>query len=144
MIASKCLHSFTFQSLAVKIGVNVDFQKWSGNPILQFYKGADVFLLTSEFEGYGMTLIEAAAAGCPVVTTKVGIAKTDLFKNGINSYVCPVGDVDCLAESVVGLIKNPERLESFRNKMREDIKTQIISKEEYQEKYVSLLESLIK
>jgi glycosyltransferase involved in cell wall biosynthesis len=57
--------------------------------------------LTSEYEGYGMTLIEALAASCPIVTTKVGIAKTDLFKDGVNSFVCPVGDVDCLSKKII-------------------------------------------
>ena len=111
--------------------------------ILSFYKNSDIFLLTSEYEGYGMTLIEAGAAGCPIVTTEVGIAKTDLFKNGENSFVCPVGDVDCLARGIIELEVNDEKRELFKDRMQDSIKKTAITREEYVKKYVDLLENLI-
>ncbi len=40
-----------------------------------FYKVVDLFLLTSSYEGFGMVLVEALAAGCPVVSYDVGLAK---------------------------------------------------------------------
>ena len=40
-----------------------------------FYKVADLFLLTSSYEGFGMVLVEALAAGCPVVSYDVGLAR---------------------------------------------------------------------
>ncbi len=40
-----------------------------------FYKAADLFLLTSSYEGFGMVLVEALAAGCPVVSYDVGLAR---------------------------------------------------------------------
>ena len=40
-----------------------------------FYKVADLLLLTSSYEGFGMVLVEALAAGCPVVSYDVGLAK---------------------------------------------------------------------
>lgn len=40
-----------------------------------YYKAADVLLLTSDFEGYGMVVVEALRAGCPVVSFDVGVAK---------------------------------------------------------------------
>ena len=73
-----------------------------------FYKLSDIFLLTSEYQGYGMTLIEAGASGCPIVTTNVGIAKTNLFKE-VNSFVCPVGDVDCLSKCLIELLSNESK-----------------------------------
>ena len=51
------------------------FEDWVDKPILvSYYKTADLFLNTSLFEGYGMTLVEAQAAGCPIISTDVGIA----------------------------------------------------------------------
>ncbi len=40
-----------------------------------YYKVADIFLLTSSYEGFGMVIMEALAAGCPVVSYDVGLAK---------------------------------------------------------------------
>ncbi|MHB8651689.1 MAG: glycosyltransferase [Minisyncoccota bacterium] len=73
--------------------------------VASYYKTADVFLLTSGYEGYGMVLVEAAAADCPIVTTDVGIAR-DLMQNSEQEFVCPVGDAGCLAREVIRLLKN--------------------------------------
>ncbi len=133
------------EAMAKKDGVSIKLMGWVDRAkLLQFYKFADVFLLTSEFEGYGMTLVEASVAGTPVVTTKVGLAKTGLFKSGENSFVCPVGDVDCLAKSIEELITNPEKGKLFSQKMQDSIKAVSISKEEYVSRYVGLLEKLTK
>lgn len=54
-----------------------DFVKvvgWAKEPA-GYLKGADLFLNTSLYEGYGRTLIEAVAAGVPIVTTDVGVAR---------------------------------------------------------------------
>lgn len=45
----------------------------SQNPF-PYYKAADLTLVTSDFEGYGMVIIEALASGCPVVSLDVGVA----------------------------------------------------------------------
>jgi glycosyltransferase involved in cell wall biosynthesis len=121
---------------------NVVFLGWQVD-LSSYYKSADVFLLTSEYEGYGMTLIEAGASGCPIVTTKVGIASTDTFQNGYNSFVCSVDDVECLSESVINLIEDTEKRKLFKDRMRDSIKTKAISKEEYIDSYVALLQKLL-
>jgi len=65
------------RSLARSLGVeqSVAFEPWADKPtLISYYKTADLFLNTSLFEGYGMALVEARAAGCPIVSTDVGIA----------------------------------------------------------------------
>lgn len=52
----------------------INFAKWTNNPI-EYYEKADVFLVTSAYEGYGLTIAEALSTGLPVVSTDVGIAK---------------------------------------------------------------------
>ena len=127
-----------------KLGLskNVVFIGWQDN-LASYYKTADLFLLTSDYEGYGMTLIEAGASGCPIVTTKVGLAKTDLFKDGINCLVCPVGDKKCLSDAVISMIHDNSKREVFKRKMLDDIKVQALSMDEYVTEYVSLLRGLI-
>jgi len=50
--------------------------------VFDAYAGADVFLQTSKYEGYGMTLIEAALSGLPIVTTDVGVVGEVLVDGG--------------------------------------------------------------
>ena len=130
------------KKIELNLGDEVSILEWE-NDVISAYKHADVFLLTSEYEGYGMTLIEAGASGCPIVTTEVGIAKTELFKNGVNSFVCPVGDVNCLAKSIIELISNQSKRNEFKSRMQEDIQRISISKEEYTERYINLLQKLL-
>ena len=55
---------------------NVIIESWADfGTLVSYYKTADVFLNTSLFEGYGMTLVEAQVAGCRIVSTDVGVAK---------------------------------------------------------------------
>ena len=57
-----------------KLQTNVIFEPWTDD-LSSYYKTADLFLLTSLYEGYGMTLVEAEAAGCPIISTDVGVAR---------------------------------------------------------------------
>ncbi len=122
---------------------NVVFIGWRED-LVSLYKTFDIFLLTSEYEGYGMTLIEAGASGCPIVTTDVGLAKTDLFKDGQNSFVCPVGDVDCLSKKIILLLSDKSKRQLFKQRMQDSIKSMALSKEEYTANYIGLLEKLLK
>jgi glycosyltransferase involved in cell wall biosynthesis len=115
---------------------------WEDDAVLRFKK-ADIYLLTSEYEGYGMTLIEAGASGCAVVTTKVGIAKTDIFKDGYNSYVCEVGDINAIAGRLRDLIINSDKRKLFKQRLQDSIRASSVTRDEYVEEYVGLLRSLI-
>jgi len=52
----------------------VEFAGQAGD-VLPYYASADVLLVTSAYEGYGMVIVEALAAGVPVLSTDVGIAR---------------------------------------------------------------------
>ncbi|MCX6731767.1 MAG: glycosyltransferase [Candidatus Parcubacteria bacterium] len=93
---------------------NIIIEPWTDD-LISYYKTADLFLLTSNYEGYGMTVVEAMAAGCPVIMTDVGLANKVLVdkKDGL---VIPVGDKEKLIEAILNLIKNPElRADLIRN-----------------------------
>ncbi|NQV88255.1 MAG: glycosyltransferase [Parcubacteria group bacterium] len=64
------------KKLVDSLGINrsIVFESWQ-NDLSSYYKTADLLLLTSFYEGYGMTLVEAHTVGCRIVSTDVGIAK---------------------------------------------------------------------
>ncbi len=144
VIAGEGSEKSSLQSLVRKLDLekNVAFTGWQKD-LVSYYKTANIFLLTSEYEGYGMTLIEAGASGCPIVTTRVGIADTSIFVDGKNSFVCPVNDVGCFSESILALINDNIRRETFRREMQENMKSVMVNKEEYASRYVILLENLL-
>jgi glycosyltransferase involved in cell wall biosynthesis len=61
------------------------------------YAAADVFVLPSRSEPWGMVLNEAAAAGLPLVASDGVGAAHDLIEEGVNGFRVPVGDADALA-----------------------------------------------
>ena len=93
----------------VKIYPNATFDE-----ILNFYKNAEIFVLSTEEESQGIVFCEAMAAGLPIVATKVGGVPW-VVKDNINGILCDFGDSEALADNVIKLFEN----ESFRNNMRE-------------------------
>ena len=72
-----------------------------------FYEQADVFLLTSDSEGWGMVVIEAATYGLPIIMTDVGLAG-EIIVNNESGLVVPVGDKRALIQVMIKLIENPD------------------------------------
>jgi len=96
-------------SLVATLGLGdwVVFLPWlSSKELAGVYKVADVFLLTSNFEGYGLTLVEAAISGVPIVTTDVGLVGSLVNKH--NALIAEVGDANKLAKHIMFLFQNPQ------------------------------------
>ena len=84
---------------------NIVFEGWTD--LASYYKTADLFLLTSNYEGYGRTVVEAMAANCPVVMTDVGVAG-EIIKDGYNGIVVPVGNAQKTEEAILKLAGDKE------------------------------------
>jgi glycosyltransferase involved in cell wall biosynthesis len=73
-----------------------------------FYRACDLICVPSRSESFGRTVIEAFAAGCPVVGSQVGgICET--IDQGNTGVLVPYGDVAGFAEAVIALIDSPAR-----------------------------------
>ena len=68
---------------------------------------ADVMVFPSYREGLPKSLMEAAAAGLPIITTNT-IGCKECVDEGVNGYLVPVGDSIILAEKMIAFIQNPE------------------------------------
>lgn len=70
-------------------------------------ENAEIFILSSNFEGMPNTLIEAMCLGVPCISTKVSGA-IDLINNGINGFLVDVNDVSALADRMAEIADNKE------------------------------------
>ena len=104
---------------------------------------ADLFLLPSENESFGLAALEAMAAGVPVISTNTG-GIPEVNRHGVSGMMSDVGDVEDMAKNCIYLLNNEERLNKFRAKAlaraREFDIHAILPK--YEEIYQSALEAV--
>lgn len=125
-----------------KLGNNVAFEDWQDD-LTSYFKTADIFLNTSIYEGYGMTLVEAGASGCAIVTTRVGVA-FDLLDDGNNALLCDVKDGSSIYNKLVTLIENPTIRKSLGQEAQRDMVVSAMSRDEYVQKIQTLFKDLTK
>jgi len=70
--------------------------------IPQLMRALDLFLLTSEFEGFSLVVVQAMATTLPVVATRCG-GPEEILTSGEDGILCPIGDESALAESIMRL-----------------------------------------
>ncbi|RMF94390.1 MAG: glycosyltransferase [Candidatus Schekmanbacteria bacterium] len=73
--------------------------------IPQILKLIDIFVLSSDWEGFPISLLEAMASGCPSVATNVG-GNREAIEEGVNGYLVPPDDYIALAEKICNLLRN--------------------------------------
>ena len=78
--------------------------------ISDFWKGQDIMISCSEWEGHSISQVEAMAAGAVPVITDVSGARDDVT-DGYNGFVVSVGDIDRLVEKICFLNQNRDELE---------------------------------
>jgi glycosyltransferase involved in cell wall biosynthesis len=79
----------------------------------ELYREADVFVLASVEEGFGMVIRQALACGLPVVCTD-HTAGDDVVRDGVNGFVVPIRDPDAIAARLAALRDDPARLAAMK------------------------------
>lgn len=84
----------------------------------RLYAAADVFVNASEIDNQPVSLLEAFAAGVPVVSTGTGDI-TGMLENGRSGVVVPPDDPSAMADAVSGLLANPARALAMTERARQ-------------------------
>ncbi|MFN7942281.1 MAG: N-acetyl-alpha-D-glucosaminyl L-malate synthase BshA [Thermoanaerobaculia bacterium] len=74
--------------------------------------GADLFLLPSDHESFGLAALEAMACEVPVIASRAG-GIPEVVDDGVTGYLLPVGDVSAMSEAAFGLLSDPARHRAF-------------------------------
>lgn len=88
-----------------------------------YYANADIYISPSLYESFGMSVIEAMAAGLPVVAARVR-SFGDLISDGKNGLLVAASDPQAIADAVSSLFANAELRESISYAARETVRTQ--------------------
>jgi glycosyltransferase involved in cell wall biosynthesis len=78
-----------------------------------FIKAADVFVLSSFFEGFGNVIVEAMALQVPVVASDCPSGPGEIIQNGVDGFLAPVKDHHSMAESIMRLLSDEETRRRF-------------------------------
>jgi len=95
---------------------------WAGfrEDIPVVMQALDCFALTSQYEGFGLVLLEAMAAGLPIIATEVS-AIPEIVYDKYNGYLCPAGDIKAIAEAL-SKMNDPSIRTEFGNRASAQVK----------------------
>ncbi|MDY6933070.1 MAG: glycosyltransferase [Spirochaetota bacterium] len=118
------------QNLVDELNVKkfVRFLGFKDNPFAWLSK-ADIFVLSSDWEGLPMVILEAMACGTPVIATDCPTGPKEIIINGENGFLVQMNDEKALAEAMLALLKdgNLRNKISKKGELRaEDFRTEII------------------
>ena len=90
------------------LGNTIDLYGFANNPFA-FMKQADLFVLSSRWEGLPGVLIQAMACGTPVVSTDCPHGPAEILENGTWGKMVAVGDANALANAIIETLTNPSQ-----------------------------------
>lgn len=100
------------ESAVRELGISADVAifGFEQNPY-RFMSRAAVFASSSQWEGFGVALVEALALGLPVVSTDCAHGPAEILGNGKFGALVPVGDHEAMAQRLLAALDNPTRID---------------------------------
>jgi len=95
-------------ALSDKTRKNIEYAGFQAPEDLpHFFRQADLFVLPSRYDGWGVVVNQAIGAGLPVICSDAVGAAHDLIDQGINGYIFRNSDVDTLTQILARYLQNP-------------------------------------
>ena len=107
--------------------------------VAPLYSLADLLLLPSEKESFGLVALEAMACGVPVIGSTIG-GIPEVVDHGRSGFLSDVGQVNDMAENAIRLLQDLELWNRFSKAARK--RAQLFTLDEQVKKYEALYESL--
>lgn len=111
----------------------------SHQALMSYLAASDVFVLNSGYEGFSHTLLEAMAAGLPVVATRVG-GNPELITDGKEGRLITYNNMQELKDAILTLIRDPAARSSFGTRAR--VRAGAFTMEKMTEKTAAILRTL--
>lgn len=86
--------------------------------LVEILNSADLFLIPSQSESFGLAALEAMACGLPVISSSVG-GLPELISHNETGFIAEIGDVDRMAKYVVDLLSNDKKYKLFSKNARD-------------------------
>ncbi|MBN1267870.1 MAG: glycosyltransferase [Anaerolineales bacterium] len=99
----------------------VRFPGYISNPY-PVLKRADLFVLSSHYEGFGIVILEAMACGTPVVATDCHWGPAELLQDGGAGVLVPPGDAPAMAAAILEILEDPARAKTLTETALEAVK----------------------
>ncbi len=112
------------------------------NSVSELLPLADLMLMPSELESFGLASLEAMACRVPAIATNVG-GIPELIDHGVNGLLYEVGDVEAMAKGALELLENPARLDAMATAARQTAQTRFCAHKiipHYEKFYKDVLE----
>ncbi|MFO0947786.1 MAG: glycosyltransferase family 4 protein [Planctomycetota bacterium] len=110
--------------------------------MVNLYEGSDVFLLTSNFEGLPMSMLEAMSHGCVPVVSDIESGIPEVIENGQNGFRVPVGDIRGYADRLEQLQRDSALRHHLSRRAHDTIIEKDYSVERMARQYAELFERL--
>lgn len=112
------------------------------NQIYEEYKHSSLIVMSSNYEGFGMVLVEAMSCGVPAVAFDCECGPSDIIQHNKNGFLVENGNIQGLADAMMKVMDDEE----LRKRMSEEAKkvTETYSEEKVMKQWIELFQDLLK